>query len=272
MYIKLTRNGVDSAPTAPLTDGVGSVLDWEVYFPLAGCAGPGFHTWPGSADVLVGEYETASPHPVPWQKDVRRGGDAATVAGVAGPGFHNWPSGHIPQDTAPKPLFRIRSPGKKTFGEVFGAATGVSDPRLQKTRIRNNGAGGDAATVAGVAGPGFHNWPSGHIPQDTAPKPLFRIRSSAKKTFGETFGAATGVSDPRLQKTRIRNNGAGGDAATVAGVAGPGFHPWPSGHIPQDTAPKPLLRIRLPAKRRSERRSARRAAAVVTYRVEMSSL
>ena len=34
MYIKLTRNGVDSAPTAPLTDGVGSVLDWEVDFPL----------------------------------------------------------------------------------------------------------------------------------------------------------------------------------------------------------------------------------------------
>ena len=79
MSIKLTRNGVDSAPTAPLTDGVGSVLDWEVHFPLAGYAGPGFHTWP---------------------------------------------SGHIPQDTAPNPLFRIRPPGKKTFG----AATGVSEP------------------------------------------------------------------------------------------------------------------------------------------------
>ena len=33
-----------------------------------------------------------------------------------------------------------------------------------------------------------------------APKPLLRIRSHAKKTFGEAFGAATGVSDPRLQK------------------------------------------------------------------------
>ena len=46
-------------------------------------------------------------------------------------------------------------------------------------------------------------------------------------TFGETFGAATGVSDPRLQKLRIRNNGAGGKAATVAGYVGPGFHAWP---------------------------------------------
>ena len=74
---------------------------------------------------------------------------------------------------APKPLFRIRSTAKKTFGEAFGAATGVSDPRLQKTRIRNNGAGGDAATVAGVAGPGFHNWPSGHIPQDNGSETAF---------------------------------------------------------------------------------------------------
>ena len=71
----------------------------------------------------------------------RRRRDAATVAGYAGPGFHNWPSGHIPQDTAAKPLLRIRPPAKKTFGEAFGAATGVSDPRLQKIRIRNNYAG-----------------------------------------------------------------------------------------------------------------------------------
>jgi hypothetical protein len=110
---------------------------------------------------------------------------------------------------APKPLLRIRSTAKKTFGAAFGAATGVSDPRLQKNRIRKNGAGGDAATVAGYAGPGFHNWPSGHIPQDTAPKPLLRIRSTVKKTFGAAFGAATGVSDPRLQKNRIRNDHAG---------------------------------------------------------------
>ena len=45
---------VCDAPSAPLTDGVGSVLDWEVYFPLAGSAGPGFPTWPVSADVPVG--------------------------------------------------------------------------------------------------------------------------------------------------------------------------------------------------------------------------
>lgn len=45
---------VCDAPSAPLTDGVGSVLDREVYFPLAGSAGPGFPTWPVSADVPVG--------------------------------------------------------------------------------------------------------------------------------------------------------------------------------------------------------------------------
>jgi hypothetical protein len=88
------------------------------------------------------------------------------LAGYVGPGFHTWPSGHIPQDTAPNPLLRSRPTAKKTFGEALGEATGVGDPRLQKIRIRNNGAGGQAATVAGYAGPGFHNWPSGHIPQD----------------------------------------------------------------------------------------------------------
>ena len=39
---------------------------------VAGYAGPGFHTWPGSADVLVGEYETAASHPVLCLKNVRR--------------------------------------------------------------------------------------------------------------------------------------------------------------------------------------------------------
>ncbi len=106
---------------------------------------------------------------------------------------------------------------QKTFVETFGEARAATvesgsfsptgrlrgqRPQLQKIRIRNDGAGGDAATVAGYAGPGFHNWPSGHIPQDTAPNPLLRIRSPATKTFGEAFGAATGVSDPRLQKIR----------------------------------------------------------------------
>jgi hypothetical protein len=43
----------------------------------------------------------------------------------------------------------------------------------------------------------------GHIPQNTDPNPLLRSRASAsaQKSFGETFGAATGVSDPRLQKS-----------------------------------------------------------------------
>jgi hypothetical protein len=94
--------------------------------------------------------------------------------------------------------------------------------------------GGQTATVAGYAGPGFHTWPPGHTPQNRDPNPLLRNRSTAQKSFGETFGAATGVSDPRLQKTRIRNAYPDGRAATVAGYAGPGFHNWPSGHTPQD--------------------------------------
>jgi hypothetical protein len=62
---------------------------------------------------------------------------------------------------APKPLLRSRSPATKTFGEAFGAATGVRHPPRQKIRIRNNNTGGKAATVTGYAGPGFHTWPPG---------------------------------------------------------------------------------------------------------------
>jgi hypothetical protein len=46
--------------------------------------------------------------------------------------------------------------------------------------------------------------PPSHIPQNTTPNPLPRIRSTAQKTFGEAFGAPT-----------------------VAGYVGPGFHTWP---------------------------------------------
>jgi hypothetical protein len=83
---------------------------------------------------------------------------------------------------------------KKTFGEAFGAATGVSDPSYKEKR--HSGAGGQAATVAGYAGPGFHIWPPGHILQTPDANALIRILSHAKKTFGEAFGAATGVSEP----------------------------------------------------------------------------
>jgi hypothetical protein len=138
----------------------------------------------------------------PAGNSLTAGGQAATVAGYGGPGFHTWPTGHILQDTETNALLRSRAPAQKTFG----AATGVSDPRRQKILIRNAGAGGKAATVAGYVGPGFHTWPTGHILQDTETKPLLRSRARAQKTFG----AATGVSDPRLQKILIRNDDAGG--------------------------------------------------------------
>ena len=71
----------------------------------------------------------------PLPKIVRRGGKAAAVAGYAGPGFYIWPTGHIHQDMDTKALIRIRPPAfaQKSFGETFGAATGVSDPGYKKT-------------------------------------------------------------------------------------------------------------------------------------------
>jgi hypothetical protein len=73
-------------------------------------------------------------------------------------------------------MIRSRFPARKTFGETFGAATGVNAPSYRrnhghsatsfKTRLQIRQQGGKAATVAGDAGPGFHTWPSGHINQD----------------------------------------------------------------------------------------------------------
>ena len=88
---------------------------------------------------------------------------------------------------AAKPLIRSRFPANKTFG----AATGVSAPSHRKTRIRNHQPRGQAATVAGDVGPGFHNWPPGHIPQITDPNALIRIRSPTEKSFGKANYAAS---------------------------------------------------------------------------------
>jgi hypothetical protein len=38
---------------------------------------------------------------------------------------------------------------------------------------RSDGPGGNAATVAGYAGPSFHNWPPGHIPQHNGSESAF---------------------------------------------------------------------------------------------------
>jgi hypothetical protein len=125
-------------------------------------------------------------------------------------------------------------------------------PQLQKTpasRIRNHQSGGQAATVAGDVGPGFHTWPPGHIPQNTDTNPLPRSRPSApaQKDVRRDVRRRDRGQRPQLQKTpasRIRNHHAGGQAATVAGDVGPGFHTWPPGHIPQNTDPNPLPRSR----------------------------
>ena len=82
--------------------------------------------------------------------------------------------------------------GRNRIHKTFGKARAS----FLRRRIRNRCAGGPTATVAGHTGPGFHHWPSGHIPQDTDLKSRIRSRSSAQKTFGKAFGAATGVSEP----------------------------------------------------------------------------
>ena len=103
--------------------------------------------------------------------------------------FRPHPSRHGFESTSTNPVTYQKNVRRRDRGQR---------PTATKTQIRNNGTGGQAATVAGYDGPGFHTWPSGHILQDTAPNPLQQSRSLTKKTFG----AATGVSDPRLQKAK----------------------------------------------------------------------
>ncbi len=189
---------------------------------VAGSAGPGFYTWPFGPHPSRPGSEFASSHPVPCQKDVRRGVRRRRCSRVRWPRFPHLAFRPDPSRPGSESAFSHPAPCQKDVRRCVRRRdrgqrpTATKEPNPKQLRRR------DAATVAGSAGPGFHNWPSGHIPQDPAPNPLFRIRPPAKKTFGEGFGAATGVSDPRLQKIRIRNNGAGGKAATVAGSAGPG--------------------------------------------------
>ena len=51
-----------------------------------------------------------------------------------------------------KPLVRIRFPAKKLFGEAFGAATGVGDPRLQGRLCRLDGFVWAGFRATGVEG------------------------------------------------------------------------------------------------------------------------
>jgi|688.fasta_scaffold76387_3 hypothetical protein len=53
------------------------------------------------------------------------------------------------------------------------------------------------------------------------------------------------------KKSLTRNHQLGGDAATVAGDAGPGLHNWPLGHTNQDADTNALIRIQFPQKNNS---------------------
>jgi hypothetical protein len=94
------------------------------------------------------------------------------------------------------------------------------------------------------------------------------VRRSARRTPPRSYPASrqrpggSGVSDSSYKKYPHPKPPRGGQAAAVAGYAGPGFHHWPPGHIPQNTDSKPRIRIRrvqTGLKKSSERRSARRA-------------
>jgi hypothetical protein len=98
-------------------------------------------------------------------RTIYAGGGAASVAGYVGTGFHNWPPSHIPQDNGSETAASHRSPCQKDVRRGVRRRdrgqppTATEDPDPKQLRRR------DAATVAGYAGPGFHNWPSGHIDQ-----------------------------------------------------------------------------------------------------------
>ncbi len=146
--------------------------------------------------------ESASSHPPPCQKDVRRG-------------VRRRDRGQRPQlqkkkDTLAHPRHFPHDPDTK--------------------RLRD----GQAATVAGHVGPGFHNWPSGHIPQATDTRPLPRIRSPTQKTFGETFGEARAAT--------VASSFASKDRAAPGSATPATEEPWRTRHYPQATDTKRLRR------------------------------
>jgi hypothetical protein len=161
---------------------------------------PGFAPWAGMHCPLQRRQPTVSDQCWTGKLTSRWPGTLAPVSTTG-------PQATSLKTMAPNPLLRIRPHAKKTFGEAFGAATGVSDPRLQKIRIRNHCTGGDAATVAGYAGPGFHNWPAGHIPQDNGsesassqPAPYQKdVRRGVRR--GDRGQRPTATEDPDLKPT-----------------------------------------------------------------------
>ena len=99
-------------------------------------------------------------------------------------------------------IARAETDGQFAHGAV------ISNP-VARIRIRKPHAGGDAATVAGYGGPGFHNWPTGHILQDTYSKQLLRIQSPTKKRSAPRPGSAN------LATKKKSHAGAGGEPAVV---------------------------------------------------------
>jgi hypothetical protein len=151
------------------------------------------------------------------------GGAAATVAGDVGPGFHTWPPSHIPQDTDTKPLLRSRAAPLLKNRSVRRSVRrpGSAPPATENTRIphpkpparrrRRHCSWGRWPRFPHLA-PRPH--PSRHRHETASTEPG---GASAQKSFGETFGEATGVSAPSYRK-----------------------HPHPASETTSQTAPPPL--------------------------------
>jgi hypothetical protein len=179
-----------------------------------------------------------------------------------------------PSTTDPKLLLRIRSPAQKNvrrdvrrstrrdrrFRYLFndraapGSATPATENPNPKPPSRRPSRHCSWARWSRLSHLAFGPHLSKHGSETTSSHPV----TCSKKSFGETFGEAhaatvdSGIFSttgrlrgqrPQRQKIRIRNHHPGGQAATVAGHVGPGFHTWPSGHILQTPDPKLLERI-----------------------------
>jgi hypothetical protein len=93
--------------------------------------------------------------------------------------------GRVGRTRSPPQTKKTRAaPFESCFPAPTASGSGVSAPSYRRNHgpsatsfkhpIRNHQQVGKAATVAGDVGPGFHTWPTGHIPQATDPNALIR--------------------------------------------------------------------------------------------------
>ncbi len=147
-----------------------------------------------------------------------------------------------------KPLIRIQFPSKKIVRRNVRSRDRGQQPQRLGRRCRLVFTIGDeGASKSGRRGRRrFRGARPRHIRWGRAP--CARLVRSCRWLEGCGLVANHEIRGqrPQLQKIQIRNDDTGGQAATVAGYAGPGLHTWPTGHILQDTDTGPLRRTPTP--------------------------